>query len=74
LPIIVDTGVDTLYVNLKASDGLPAALVDRCDALKAVAQAEDRTVETPWLIFGAPLSLYKAGVGTCAKGRGVSWS
>ncbi|HEV2461803.1 MAG TPA: hypothetical protein VGS80_25890 [Ktedonobacterales bacterium] len=73
-PFIVDTGVDTLYVNLKASDGLPAALMHRCDASKAVAQAEDRTVETPWLIYGAPLSLYKSGVGTRAKGRGVSWS
>ena len=73
-PFVVDTGVDTLYVNLKASNGPPAALVDRCDALKAVAQAEDRTVETPWLAFGAPLSMYKSGVGTRAKGRGVSWS
>jgi hypothetical protein len=61
-PLIVDTGVDTLYVNLKASAGLPAALIDRCDALKALAQAEDRTVETPWVVFGAPLSMYKAGV------------
>jgi hypothetical protein len=74
VPFIVDTGVDTLYVNLKVGEGLPASLVARCDALKAVAQAEDRTVETPWLVFDAPLSMYKAGVGTRTKGRGVSWS
>jgi hypothetical protein len=74
IPFITDVGVDTLYVNLKTTDGLPAALVDRCDALKALAQAEDRTVETPWLAFGAPLSMYKSGVGTRSKGRGVSWS
>ncbi len=73
-PFIADTGVDTLYVNLKVSDGLPTALINRCDDLKAVAQTEDRTVETPWLAFGAPLSLYKSGVGTSSKGRGVSWS
>jgi hypothetical protein len=74
VPFIVDTGVDTLYITLKANDGLPAALIDHCDVLKALAQAEDRTVETPWLVFGAPLSMYKAGVGTRAQGRGVSWS
>jgi hypothetical protein len=74
VPFIVDTGVDTLYVNLKASDGLPAPLVDRCNALKADAQAEDQTVETPWLVLGAPLSMYKSGVGTRTRGRGVGWS
>ncbi len=73
-PFIADTGVDSLYVNLKASDGLPIALINRCDDLKAVAQTEDRTVETQWLAFGAPLSMYKSGVGTSSKGRGVSWS
>jgi hypothetical protein len=71
---IADTGVDTLYVNLKANDGLPTLLVERCDALKAIAQTDDRTVETPWKVFGAPLSMYKSGVGTHTKGRGVSWS
>jgi hypothetical protein len=67
-------GVDILYVSLKARDGLPAALIDHCDALKTLAQANDQTVETPWLVFGAPLSMYKAGVGTRTQGRGVSWS
>jgi hypothetical protein len=38
VPFIVDTGVDTLYVNLEAHEGLPTALVDGCNALKALAQ------------------------------------
>ncbi len=73
IPFITDTGVDTLYVNLLAQH-LPQSLIQACDALKAQAQEDDQTVETPWLVFDAPLSMYKAGVGTRAKGHGVSWS
>lgn len=73
-PFVTDFGVDTLYANLLCGAGLPAELIAACDALKAKAQADDTTVETPWLVLGAPLSMYKAGVGTRQKGRGVSWS
>ncbi len=73
IPFIADTGVDTLYVNLLAQH-LPQALIQACDTLKAQAQEDDQTVETPWSVFDAPLSMYKAGVGTRVKGRGVSWS
>lgn len=73
VPFIAATGVDTLYVNLLA-EHLPHALIQACDTLKVQAQEEDQTVETPWPVFGAPLSMYKAGVGTRAKRRGVSWS
>jgi hypothetical protein len=72
-PFVADRGVDTLYVSLFAS-GVPHRLVEACTALKAAAQDEDATVETPWNVLGAPLSMYKSGVGTSATGRGVSWS
>ena len=73
-PFIVDAGVDTLYANLLCADDLPPALVVACDRYKAYAQDEDDTVETPWQVLGAPLSMFKAGKGTSGKGRGVSWS
>jgi hypothetical protein len=73
-PFVVDCGVDTLYANLRSANGLPATLVAACDALKAKAQEDDATVETPWSILGAPLSIYKSGKGTNGSGRGVSWS
>jgi hypothetical protein len=73
-PFVVDCGVDTLYAHLLSEQSLPAALGARCDALKARAQEEDTSVETPWVVLGAPLSMYKAGKGTDGSGRGVSWS
>ena len=72
-PFVADRGVDTLYVSLFAED-IPSALVAACDALKAAAQGDDDTVEAPWVVLGAPLSMYKSGVGTSVKGRGVSGS
>ncbi len=71
-PFIVDAGFDTIYVSVLAEE-LPARLLGACVDLKALAQAQDNTVETPWLWFGAPLSMYKAGVGTKEKDKGVSW-
>lgn len=47
-PFIAGRGVDTLYANLLSPDGLPSRLIAACDALKAKAQDEDMTVETPW--------------------------
>jgi len=73
VPFVADTNVDTLYVSLFAP-ALPRGLVERCDALKAAAQLEDAPVETCWCLFDAPLSMWKAGVGTSEKGGGVSWS
>jgi hypothetical protein len=73
-PFVADCGVDTLYAHLLSEQPLPARLVARCDALKARAQEEDTSVETPWVVLGAPLSMYKAGKGTDGSGRGVSWS
>jgi hypothetical protein len=73
-PFVADSGVDTLYVNLLSADGLPARLITDCDALKAQAQEEDASIETPWSVLGAPLSIYKTGKGTSGQGRGVSWS
>jgi hypothetical protein len=73
-PFVVDCGVDTLYAHLLSEQPLPAPLVARCDALKAQAQVEDTSIETPWVVLGAPLSMYKAGKGTNGSGRGVSWS
>jgi hypothetical protein len=73
-PFVADCGVDTLYAHLLAEHPLPAKLVARCDALKALAQEEDVSVETPWVVLGAPLSMYNAGKGTDGSGRGVSWS
>ena len=72
-PFVADRGVDTLYVSLFA-EAVPPPLVEVCTQLKVRAQEEDETVETPWLVLGAPLSMYKSGVGTSATGRGVSWS
>ena len=73
-PFLVDCGVDTFYANLRSATGLPARLTAICDALKLRAQDADATVETPWAILGAPLSMYKSGKGTSGNGRGVSWS
>lgn len=73
MPFVVDTGVDTLYVSLFGEE-VPTALVDACDFYKELAQEEDTTVETDWRFFDAPLSMYKAGVGTAKGGKGVSWS
>jgi hypothetical protein len=72
-PFIVDQNVDTLYVNLLAP-ALPRQLSTMCTTLKAQAQEADQPVETPWRIFNAPLSMWKAGVGTSEKNKGVSWS
>jgi hypothetical protein len=72
-PFIVDTNVDTMYVSLFAA-ALPAGLIKRCDELKMAAQQVDQTIETPWRVFDAPLSMWKAGIGTSKKSRGVSWS
>jgi hypothetical protein len=72
-PFIVDTNVDTWFLTLMG-EALPERLLDRCANLKALAQREDQPVETPWRFFGAPLSMYKAGVGTSDKKHGVSWS
>jgi len=73
VPFIVDQNVDTLYVNLLAS-ALPRRLANTCAILKAQAQEADQPVETPWRLFDAPLSMWKAGVGTSEKNKGVSWS
>jgi hypothetical protein len=70
-PFIVATGVDTLYVNVLA-DGLPPDVVALCEQLKGQAQADNRSVATPWLFAGAPLSMLKSGKGTGERG-GVSW-
>jgi hypothetical protein len=72
-PFIADQNVDTLYVNLLAP-ALPRQLARECTALKARAQEVDQPVETPWRMFDAPLSMWKAGVGTSEKNKGVSWS
>ena len=72
-PFVAAANVDTAYVNLFA-EGLPERLLAACAELKARAQEEDDTIETPWIFFEAPLSMLKAGVGTSVKGRGVSWS
>jgi hypothetical protein len=69
----VDQNVDTLYVNLLAP-ALPRQLTSACGALKLQAQEADQPVETPWRMFDAPLSMWKAGVGTSEKHKGVSWS
>ena len=71
-PFLVDLGVDTFYISLKA-DELPTSLLMQCSDLKALAQTQDTSVETPWLWFGAPLSMYKSGVGTKEHGKGASW-
>jgi hypothetical protein len=72
-PFIAATNVDTLYISLFGR-ALPADLVAVCTQYKARAQEADEPVETPWRAFDAPLSMWKAGVGTSRKGRGVSWS
>jgi hypothetical protein len=72
-PFIADANVDTLYVSLFAY-ALPAALIERGARFKAEAQQVDASVETPWQVFDAPLSMWKAGVGTSQINRGVSWS
>jgi hypothetical protein len=72
-PFVVDQNVDTLYVNLLAP-ALPRRLANICATLKAQAQEADQPVETPWRVFNAPLSMWKAGVGTSEKNKGVSWS
>lgn len=72
-PFVADRGVDTLYMSLFATE-VPIRLVATCTALKAAAQEQDDTVETPWMALGAPLSMYKSGAGTSGTGRGVSWS
>jgi hypothetical protein len=72
-PFIVDQNIDTLYVNLLAPT-LPRRLGSACTALKVQAQELDQPVETPWRVFDAPLSMWKAGVGTSEKNNGVSWS
>jgi hypothetical protein len=72
-PFVVDTNIDTWYITLLA-EALPQTLLDYLADLKAQAQAEDHPIETPWQVYGAPLSMFKAGVGTSEKGRGVSWS
>jgi hypothetical protein len=72
-PFVASRQVDTLYVNLFA-EALPKHLQEQCAELKAQAQAVDQPVETPWHIFDAPLSMWKAGVGTSQKNHGVSWS
>jgi hypothetical protein len=72
-PFIVDQNVDTLYVNLLAP-ALPRHLANMCATLKVQAQEADQPVETPWRVFDAPLSMWKAGVGTSEKNKGVSWS
>lgn len=71
-PFIADVGVDTLYVSLYG-DEVPTALLEACDYYKDLAQEDDATIETEWLFFDAPLSMYKHGVGT-GKGNRVSWS
>jgi hypothetical protein len=72
-PFIVDQNIDTLYVNLLAP-ALPRRLASMCVTLKAQAQEADQPIETPWRVFDAPLSMWKAGVGTSEKNKGVSWS
>jgi hypothetical protein len=72
-PFIVNQNIDTLYVNLLATT-LPRRLGNACSALKVQAQERDQPVETPWRMFDMPLSMWKAGVGTSEKNRGVSWS
>jgi hypothetical protein len=72
-PFVADHNVDTMYVNLLAL-ALPEQLVADCARYKALAQEADQPVETSWRIFDAPLSMWKAGVGTSQKGGGVSWS
>lgn len=72
-PFIVDRNIDTLYVNLFAP-ALPRQLVNTCATLKAQAQEADQPVETSWRMYDAPLSMWKAGVGTSEKNKGVSWS
>jgi hypothetical protein len=72
-PFVVDQNVDTLYVNLLAP-ALPRQLARVCTTLKTQAQEADQPVETPWRMFDAPLSMWKAGVGTSEKNKGVSWS
>jgi hypothetical protein len=72
-PFIVDQNIDTLYVNLLAP-ALPRRLAMTCVTLKAQAQELDQPVETPWRMFDAPLSMWKAGVGTSEKNKGASWS
>jgi hypothetical protein len=80
VPFVVDRNVDTFYISLLVpSDDddlrvLPERLAGLCDQLKAAAQAADGDVETPWRLFDAPLNLWKAGVGTSGKGKGISWS
>lgn len=71
-PFIADVGVDTLYVSLYGEE-IPTALLEACDYYKDMAQEDDATIETEWLFFDAPLSMYKHGVGT-GKGNRVSWS
>jgi len=73
IPFIAATNVDTLYISLFGKV-VPALLVEACTHYKARAQEADAPVETPWRAFDAPLSMWKAGVGTSQTGRGVSWS
>jgi hypothetical protein len=72
-PFIVDRNVDTLYINLQAPAS-PRRLMTMCATLKAQAQEADQPIETPWRVFDAPLSMWKSGVGTSEKNKGVSWS
>jgi hypothetical protein len=72
LPFVVDAGIDTLYVNLLAA-AMPLGMLHACEALKALAQARDEPIETPWQLWGAPLSMWKAGKGSSKKGKGTSW-
>lgn len=83
-PFIADANADTMYVSILVPPRddeddappvlLPEKLTKLCIALKEQAQDEDTSVETPWRIFDAPLNMWKAGVGTGAKKRGISWS
>lgn len=70
-PFIVAQCVDTMNVNLLAEE-VPANLVALCEHYKALAQAANKSVATPWLFAGAPLSMLKSGKGTGEQG-GVSW-
>ncbi|MBA3823618.1 MAG: hypothetical protein H0X24_06890 [Ktedonobacterales bacterium] len=72
-PFVVDFGIDTMYVNvLTEGEDLPLLLLQALTILKARAQVDYKTIETPWLYGGKVLSLQPNGKGTGQSG-GVSW-
>ncbi|MBA3823202.1 MAG: hypothetical protein H0X24_04745 [Ktedonobacterales bacterium] len=73
VPLIVAAGVDTWYLNVLDTEGLPLKLRQLLDDLQRQAQDEEGEVELTTHFDGMPLFLYRTGLSS-AQGGGVSWS